>query len=276
MIERLVRMFSFVGDTVLDPFTGTGTTNLAAAKWGRNSIGWEVVESYFDHAAKRLEREATRSHQLLLCRRGHPMTTIPDIPDSVFHDAIVAFWDARANNAAAVELKGMVGQGERAAVTAGQQLNGFIKTIVEFAEQAGVGFLEVKLARRAVLPGYFRATKNWDLLIIREGVLLAAIELKSQAGSFGNNVNNRAEESIGSAVDLWTAFRENAYGAGAQRPWLGYLFVLEDHPKSTTAIRENSPHLRCFPSSGVRAMRGVTSCCSEDSCWSGTTTQRAS
>lgn len=66
MIERLVRMFSFVGDTVLDPFTGTGTTNLAAAKWGRNSIGWEVAEPYFDHAARRLEREATRSHQLRL------------------------------------------------------------------------------------------------------------------------------------------------------------------------------------------------------------------
>lgn len=66
MIERLVRMFSFAGDTVLDPFTGTGTTNLAAAKWGRNSIGWEVAEPYFDLAAKRLEREAKSSHQMRL------------------------------------------------------------------------------------------------------------------------------------------------------------------------------------------------------------------
>jgi DNA modification methylase len=42
LAERLVRMFSFVGDTVLDPFSGTGTTSLAAAKWGRNSIGVEI------------------------------------------------------------------------------------------------------------------------------------------------------------------------------------------------------------------------------------------
>lgn len=59
LAERLVRMFSFVGDTVLDPFMGTGTTNVAAAKWGRNSIGVEVTPEYFDMAASRLSNEAT-------------------------------------------------------------------------------------------------------------------------------------------------------------------------------------------------------------------------
>jgi DNA modification methylase len=52
--ERLIRMFSFVGDTVLDPFMGTGTTNLACARWGRNSIGIEVDADYFDLARKRV------------------------------------------------------------------------------------------------------------------------------------------------------------------------------------------------------------------------------
>ena len=47
-------MFSFVGDTVLDPFMGTATTNLAAAKWGRNSIGCEIDPRYFEYAEKRL------------------------------------------------------------------------------------------------------------------------------------------------------------------------------------------------------------------------------
>lgn len=60
LAERLVRMFSFVGDTVLDPFMGTGTTNLAAALWGRNSIGVEVVPTYFDHACRRLQQEIPR------------------------------------------------------------------------------------------------------------------------------------------------------------------------------------------------------------------------
>ena len=54
LAERLIRMFSFVGDTILDPFMGTGTTNLAAARWGRHSIGVEVDPHYFDYARNRL------------------------------------------------------------------------------------------------------------------------------------------------------------------------------------------------------------------------------
>jgi modification methylase len=52
---RLVRMFSFVGDTVLDPFAGTGTTLLAASQWGRNSVGYEIDPDYFQIASRRLE-----------------------------------------------------------------------------------------------------------------------------------------------------------------------------------------------------------------------------
>ncbi|MBC8372722.1 MAG: site-specific DNA-methyltransferase [Planctomycetes bacterium] len=60
LAERLVRMFSFVGDTVLDPFMGTGTTTVAAAKWGRNSIGVEIDPHYFGLSEKRI-RQATGS-----------------------------------------------------------------------------------------------------------------------------------------------------------------------------------------------------------------------
>lgn len=59
LAERLVRMFSFVGDTVLDPFLGTGTTTVAAAKWGRNSIGFEIDPHYFRLAEKRIHRETS-------------------------------------------------------------------------------------------------------------------------------------------------------------------------------------------------------------------------
>jgi len=54
LAERLIRMFSFVGDTVLDPFMGTATTNVAAARWGRNSIGFEIDSHYFDYAYRRV------------------------------------------------------------------------------------------------------------------------------------------------------------------------------------------------------------------------------
>lgn len=55
LADRLVRMFSFVGDTVLDPFMGTATSNLAAARWGRNSIGVEIDSEYFAMARRRME-----------------------------------------------------------------------------------------------------------------------------------------------------------------------------------------------------------------------------
>ncbi len=60
LVERLVRMFSFVGDTILDPFMGTGTTNIAAAKWGRNSIGIEIDKTYFEIAYTRINKETMK------------------------------------------------------------------------------------------------------------------------------------------------------------------------------------------------------------------------
>lgn len=57
MIERLVRMFSFVGDTVLDPFLGSGTTSVAAGRWGRNSIGIELERPYYEYAEARIRKE---------------------------------------------------------------------------------------------------------------------------------------------------------------------------------------------------------------------------
>jgi DNA modification methylase len=59
LAERLVRMFSFVGDTVLDPFMGTGTTTVAAAKWGRNSIGFEIDPHYYNLAQNRISEETS-------------------------------------------------------------------------------------------------------------------------------------------------------------------------------------------------------------------------
>ncbi len=59
LAERLIRMFSFVGDTVLDPFLGTGTTSIAAAHWGRNSVGFEIDSEYLKYAAVRFQKETS-------------------------------------------------------------------------------------------------------------------------------------------------------------------------------------------------------------------------
>lgn len=68
LAERLVRMFSFVGDTVLDPFMGTATTNIAASRWGRNSIGFEIDPHYYEMSAKRFDSQHS---QLLTKVRTH-------------------------------------------------------------------------------------------------------------------------------------------------------------------------------------------------------------
>lgn len=86
------------------------------------------------------------------------------------------------------------------------------------------------------------------MLVVCEGRLVAALELKSQRGpSFGNNFNNRAEEAIGTATDLWTAFREEAFGRGHPRPWLGWVMLLEDCPRATSPVGVASPHFDVFP-----------------------------
>ena len=92
------------------------------------------------------------------------------------------------------------------------------------------------------VPGYYRASKDWDLLIVSpKKNLIAAIELKSQVGSYGNNLNNRTEESLGSSEDFWTAFRENAFSCN-QSPWLGYMMVVGKDEESTHVVKVNEPH----------------------------------
>ncbi len=79
-----------------------------------------------------------------------------------------------------------------------------------------------------------------------DGELLATIEFKSHVGaSFGNNFNNRIEEALGSATDVLTAYREGAFRP-SQKPWLGWLMLLEDTQRSQTPVRVSEPHFEVF------------------------------
>lgn len=78
-------------------------------------------------------------------------------------------------------------------------------------------------------------------MVLQRGELIAAIELKSQVGSFGNNFNHRTEEAIGTAHDLWTAYREGALG-NQPRPFVGWLMMVEDSPASRKTVSDTSPH----------------------------------
>ena len=125
-------------------------------------------------------------------------------------------------------------------------MDGFSNLVAELLVEVGVPELAINRKKNVGLPGYFRPTKEWDLLVVLEGNLLASIEFKSQVGpSFGNNYNNRTEEALGSATDLWTAYREGAFKR-SPRPWLGYLMLLEESSNSTRAVRARESHYPVF------------------------------
>ena len=160
--------------------------------------------------------------------------------------AVEHFWKTRLkqheNQGSATGKKDA---GNRRAVTGGAQLDGFIHLLSVILEDAGLANHEI-YTKNAVLPGYFRPTKDWDLVAVVDGQLLATIEFKSHVGpSFGNNFNNRVEEALGSATDIWTAYREGAF-TPSQKPWLGWLMLLEDAPRSRSAVRVAEPHFEVF------------------------------
>lgn len=125
-------------------------------------------------------------------------------------------------------------------------MDGFVHLVRDFLCKNGLPQIHVHCEKRIELPGWFRPEKKWDLLVVADGQFLAGIEFKSQVGSFGNNYNNRTEEAIGSATDLWAAYREGAFKPSA-RPWLGYLMLLEEAPESTRSVRAQEPHFKVFP-----------------------------
>jgi len=172
--------------------------------------------------------------------------TVRDLPARC-GSAVAHYWKTRTGQRDKQKHIGKADQGLRSAVTGGAQMDGFIDLFTELVTGSGIPERYVFRKKAVELPGFFRPTKEWDLLVVRDDTLLAAIEAKSQVGpSFGNNFNNRTEEAMGSALDLWTAYREHAYLASPQ-PFLGYFFMLEDCEASNRPVKVQEPHFKVFP-----------------------------
>lgn len=163
--------------------------------------------------------------------------------------AVRVFWANRAAAAAKQKVLGRKDQGQRAGVTSGRNMDGFLTLVHDLIRANGLTDAQMMFDRRLLaLPGFFRPAKLWDLLVISHGRLVAALELKSQVGpSFGNNFNNRTEEALGTAVDLWTAYREGAFGQDTPRPYVAWLMLVEDAAGSRSPVRDTSPHFALFP-----------------------------
>lgn len=177
--------------------------------------------------------------------------------DDQLAEAVTYFWSIQnRQDLAQGTATGQRDQGRRAAVTGGRHCTGFANVVRDLVVDAGLPDAAVYYRRDSnqapsegntntgtEIPGFFRATKNWDLLVVARTRLIAVIEFKSHIGSLGNNQNNRVEEAVGNATDFWTAYREGAF-APSGRPWLGYFLMLEDTPKALAPVRVKEPHFK--------------------------------
>ncbi len=167
--------------------------------------------------------------------------------DAELRVAVRHFWQTRQTQSTRQIDPNNRDRGARGAVTGGKQMDGFIRLVRDLFIAAKVPDTCISIDKRVELPGWFRAEKKWDLIITHENQLLAAVEFKSQIGpSFGNNFNNRTEEALGSATDVWAAYREGAFKPSS-RPFLGYFMLLEDCDRSRSPIKVVEPHFPVFP-----------------------------
>lgn len=164
-----------------------------------------------------------------------------------FRDAVLHYWTARQKQQEKQVEGGKIDAGTRGAVTGGTQMGALEVLVADILIEGGLSQVEVKTRTALELPGYYRPEKKWDLIVISKNQLVCAMEFKSQVGpSFGNNFNNRTEEAIGSAVDIWRAYREGRFGASPE-PLLGYFFLLEDCPAVRKPVKPSEPYFKVDP-----------------------------
>lgn len=163
--------------------------------------------------------------------------------ESRFRAAVHACWTGRRTAQEKQEAAGDIQDvGLRSGVTAGRHLDPMTEIVGKVFLDAGMPLTALNFQSRVELPGFYRAEKQWDLVVIYRGELVAAVELKSILGSYGNNLNNRVEEAIGNAQDLLEAYEEGLLGSRARAPWLGYLFIIQNDEQSSKPVKNREPH----------------------------------
>lgn len=148
--------------------------------------------------------------------------------------AVEHFWRVRGKQKKRQGGKtGVKDAGERGSVTGGKHADGFVRLVAKIVKDAALPDVAIHVSQKRprTLPGFYRPCKEWDLVVLSGESVVAVVEIKSQVGSFGNNFNNRVEEALGNATDFWAAYREGIFKP-SQKPWLGYLFMLEEREAS--------------------------------------------
>lgn len=142
--------------------------------------------------------------------------------------AIAGYWAAKEKQQAAAEAVSSTAEGTAKAVRGGGHFNPVANLLARFFTDAGYPVDAIAASGiKTILPGYFRPNKAWDLVVVHEDVLVAAIELKALGSpSYGKNYNNRVEEALGNSSDLSHANLADL--TGREKPWLGYFFLMDD------------------------------------------------
>lgn len=143
--------------------------------------------------------------------------------------------------AADQDARGGSDQGARSKTTSGSHMRPLESLICEDLISRGVdpGDISCK-GDNLRLPGWFRPSKEWDMLVSSDGYLVAAVELKSISSSFGNNANNRTEEALGSAIDADHAIKNSLIRFQANPPLLAYALVIKTCQQSTSPVRSSN------------------------------------
>jgi hypothetical protein len=162
---------------------------------------------------------------------------------SQISDAVRWYWTTLSDQGDAQCESESSARGRRAQVLGGDQMSGFEGLVEDILVDNGLPRDSIVHDHAATLPGYYRPTKRWDTAVVHDGQLLAAIEFKSIASSFGNNLNNRAEEAIGSNTDLHRAYEEGVFEP-SPAPWVGYLILMADNEDSNAVPRLYEPNFR--------------------------------
>lgn len=169
-----------------------------------------------------------------------------DIPARL-RESVRHYWHTRSSQGDKQGLGGNKDAGQRSSVTGGKQLDGFAHLLCDLLVEEGIDRKDVYFGKSDhIIPGFYRPTKDWDLLVIAGGQLWIAVELKSQVGpSFGNNYNNRVEEGLGNAADIRTAYAKQTFGTTS--PFVGYLLLLEDCDGCHGPVRVSENHFPIRP-----------------------------
>jgi Restriction endonuclease XhoI len=171
---------------------------------------------------------------------------VPIDLESRYRDAVQYIWTGRLKQREKQAEAGKIDAGSRGDVTGGGHMGALELLIKDLLVDFGVKESDIFTKKNLEIPGYYRSTKRWDLLVVSGQQLVLALEFKSIGGSYGNNLNNRTEEALGNASDIWTAYREGRFGT-APRPMLGYLFLLRDEEKVLRPVKNKEPHFKVDP-----------------------------